>query len=45
LIESAQAMIGVVADHTMIVIPGADHIQAPARPELADALRTFFLRQ
>jgi pimeloyl-ACP methyl ester carboxylesterase len=42
LIESARAMCDVVADLAVTVIPDADHIQAPARPELHAALRQFF---
>jgi len=41
LIESARAMAAVVGDHAATVIPDADHIQAPARPELHAALRQF----
>jgi hypothetical protein len=35
-------MCDVVADLAVTVIPDADHIQAPARPELHAALRQFF---
>lgn len=41
LIESARALAAVVGDHASTVIPDADHIQAPGRPELHAALREF----
>lgn len=44
LIESAEAMAEVVRGHAVIVIPDADHIQAPARRELHKALRDFLQR-
>jgi pimeloyl-ACP methyl ester carboxylesterase len=44
LIESAEAMASVVSDHAITVVPDADHIQAPARPELHRALAAFLRR-
>ena len=41
LIESAEAMASVVRGLSVSVIAGADHIGAPARPELHAALRDF----
>jgi len=41
LCESAEAMIGQVRDHAVTFVDGADHIQAPMRRELHEALRSF----
>ncbi len=41
LLHSARAMARVVPEVTLVEIPDADHIQAPARPELHTALRRF----
>jgi pimeloyl-ACP methyl ester carboxylesterase len=35
------AMLGVVPDHTVVFLEGADHLQAPRRAELAKALLEF----
>jgi hypothetical protein len=35
---SAEALAGRVADHTLVYIEGADHIQAPMHAEMLDAL-------
>jgi pimeloyl-ACP methyl ester carboxylesterase len=35
------AMVGVVPDHTVVFLEGADHLQAPRSAELAKALREF----
>lgn len=43
LMESARAMCSVLPEFAVIAIPGADHIQAPARPELHAALSRFLL--
>lgn len=34
-------MVGVVPDHTVVYLEGADHLQAPRSAELAKALREF----
>ena len=40
-----EAMKGLVPDHEVVIVPGADHMQAVRRPELIGALRSFLLRQ
>ncbi len=35
------AMNGLVADHTVVFIEGADHVDAPSRPEFLEALAGF----
>jgi pimeloyl-ACP methyl ester carboxylesterase len=41
MIASARAMVGKVRDHRLVVVRGADHIEAPMRSELVEALRQF----
>jgi pimeloyl-ACP methyl ester carboxylesterase len=41
LLSGVRAMEGKLADHQVTLIEGADHLQAPARPELLAALRSF----
>jgi pimeloyl-ACP methyl ester carboxylesterase len=36
-------MKGIVRDHTVTVIPGADHLRTPMRKEFVEALRAFLL--
>jgi pimeloyl-ACP methyl ester carboxylesterase len=42
MIASARAMVGKVVDHRLVIVRGADHIEAPMRSELVEALRQFF---
>ncbi len=44
LIAGVRAMDGLVPDHSVTIVEGADHIRAPLRVELREALRVF-LRQ
>jgi len=44
LTASVDAMRGKVADHTVHVVEGADHIATPMRPEFHRELRSFLLR-
>ncbi len=41
LVDGVRAMDGLVPDHSVTIIDGADHIRAPLRRELLEALRTF----
>jgi len=41
LVDGVRAMDGLVPDHSVTIIEGADHIRAPLRRELLEALRTF----
>ena len=41
LLEGARLMEGVVPDYSLTVISGADHVQAPRRAELREALSAF----
>lgn len=36
-------MVGLLRDHTVVVIEGCDHMKAPLRPEFLTALRSFLL--
>ncbi len=44
LLEGARRMLGVVPDLTLVAITGADHIQAPRRPEFRRELANFLRR-
>jgi len=41
LVTSVRAMDGLVPDHTVTIVDGADHIRAPLRRELREGLVTF----
>ncbi|MBW2453914.1 MAG: alpha/beta fold hydrolase [Deltaproteobacteria bacterium] len=41
LVDGIRAMGGLVPDHSVTIVEGADHIRAPLRRELREALRTF----
>ncbi len=45
LLVAVDAMRGRVHDHAVTVVAGADHLAAPMRLELQDALRDFLLRR
>jgi pimeloyl-ACP methyl ester carboxylesterase len=39
MMAPAQAMVGKLRDHQLVIVRGADHIEAPMRAELVEALR------
>ena len=42
LVEGALALAERVSDHTLVVVPGADHIRTPFAPEFLGSLQAFF---
>ena len=43
--ESIDAMTGILGNHEVVVIEGADHMNATRRPEFVDGLRAFLEKQ
>ena len=43
LAPGVEAMKGLVPDHEVVIIPGADHMRAVRSPELVGALRSFLI--